>query len=155
MAADGVRLIVHRYSTSKKPRKSAGPAEAATPAPGEPTVTERAMKKKKHSHTEIAAKLRQADEMLSKGKLQTEVARALGVSVMTFHRWRKAANKDAVLAMTAGDSVQPSSLDKNELARRMDELTIENARLRRLVTDLILEKMKLEESIQITTKRRR
>jgi putative transposase len=80
------------------------------------------------------------------GRLQT---------VMTFHRWRKAANKDVVLAMTAGDPIQPSSLDKNELARRMDELTVENTRLRRLVTNLILEKMKLEESIQVTTKRRR
>jgi putative transposase len=113
------------------------------------------MKKKKHSHAEIAAKLRQADEMLSRGKLQTEVARALGVSVMTFHRWRKAANTDAVLAMTAGASLEPSSIDKNELARRMDELTIENSRLRRLVTDLILEKMKLEESLQLTAKRGR
>ena len=46
-------------------------------------------KKGKHSKTEIAAKLAQAGDLAAQGKLQSEIARTLGVSVMTLHRWRK------------------------------------------------------------------
>jgi DNA invertase Pin-like site-specific DNA recombinase len=42
-----------------------------------------------HPKAEIAAKLAQADDLATQGKLQSEIARALGVSVMTLHRWRK------------------------------------------------------------------
>jgi transposase-like protein len=47
-------------------------------------------KKKRHSRAEIATKLAQANELVTEGKLQSEIARTLGVSVMTLHRWRKA-----------------------------------------------------------------
>src|SRR6516162_6112746 len=47
-------------------------------------------KRKKHSRAEMATKLAQANELATQGKLQSEVARRLGVSVMTLHRWRKA-----------------------------------------------------------------
>ena len=47
-------------------------------------------KKKKHSRVEIASKLAQANDLATQGKLQSEIARTLGVSVMTLHRWRKA-----------------------------------------------------------------
>ena len=47
-------------------------------------------KKKKHSRVEIAAKLAQANDLATQGKLQSEIARTLGVSVMTLYRWRKA-----------------------------------------------------------------
>jgi hypothetical protein len=47
-------------------------------------------KKKRHSRVEIASKLAQANDLATQGKLQTEIARTLGVSVMTLHRWRKA-----------------------------------------------------------------
>jgi putative transposase len=47
------------------------------------------MKKRKHPKAEIAAKLAQADDLATQGKLQSEIARTLGVSVMTLHRWRK------------------------------------------------------------------
>ena len=47
-------------------------------------------KKKRHTAAEIAAKLRQADALSAEGRVQNEIAKALGVSVMTFHRWRKA-----------------------------------------------------------------
>src|SRR5262245_50893454 len=43
----------------------------------------------KHSKAEIAAKLAQADDLASKGKWQSEIARMLSVSAMTLHRWRK------------------------------------------------------------------
>jgi transposase-like protein len=47
------------------------------------------MRKRKHPKAEIAVKLAQADDLAAQGKLQSEIARALGVSVMTLHRWRK------------------------------------------------------------------
>ena len=47
-------------------------------------------KKKRHSRMEIASKLAQANDLATQGKLQREIARTLGVSVMTLHRWRKA-----------------------------------------------------------------
>jgi len=46
-------------------------------------------RKKKHSKTEIAAMLVQADDLAKQGVFQSEIARTLGVSVMTLHRWRK------------------------------------------------------------------
>jgi putative transposase len=99
-------------------------------------------KKKRHSRAEIATKLAQANELATQGKLQSEIARALGVSVMTLHRWRKAppgaqpAHKTSEPGQTRGGS------------DRIAELQLENSRLRRLVTDLLLEKIKLEEAAQ-------
>ena len=46
-------------------------------------------KKGKHSKAEIAVKLVQAGDLAMQGKLQSEIARTLGVSLMTLHRWRK------------------------------------------------------------------
>jgi hypothetical protein len=45
---------------------------------------------KRHSRVEVATKLAQATDLARQGKLQSEIARTLGVSVMTLHRWRKA-----------------------------------------------------------------
>ena len=47
-------------------------------------------KQKRHSRVEIATKLAQANDLARQGKVQSEIARTLGVSVMTLHRWRKA-----------------------------------------------------------------
>ena len=47
-------------------------------------------RKKRHSRVEIVSKLAQANDLATQGKLQSEIARTLGVSVMTLHRWRKA-----------------------------------------------------------------
>jgi len=92
-------------------------------------------KKKRHSRAEIATKLVQANEMATQGKLQSEIARALGVSVMTLHRWRKAPEAREPDRTRGADD-------------RIAELQLENSRLRRLVTDLLLEKVKLEEAAQ-------
>jgi hypothetical protein len=89
---------------------------------------------KRHSHGEIAAKLAQAGELASQGKLQSEIAQSLGVSVMTLHRWRKLPVKS-----------NPRPIDLSP-SQRITDIQLENARLRRLVTDLLLEKMKLEET---------
>jgi putative transposase len=100
------------------------------------------MKKRKHPKAEIAAKLAQADDLATQGKLQSEIARTLGVSVMTLHRWRKMSL--APRAVSPGPS-EPSKLDQPPHGSRIAELQLENSRLRRLVTDLLLEKMRIEE----------
>jgi transposase len=88
-------------------------------------------KRKWHSRAEIARKLAQANELATQGQLQSEIARALGVSVMTLHRWRKAPPGPRIVR-EAGQA----------------ELQLENSRLRRVVTDLLLEKVRLEEAAQ-------
>ena len=108
---------------------------------------------KKHSREEILRKLGKAHELARSGKSQVEICKALGVSVMTFHRWRKLpiivkakAQPSAVLPEEASTTA-PRSMA--EMARVLEELTIENRRLRKIVTDLLLEKMKVEESAAV------
>ena len=48
------------------------------------------MKQHRHTVEEIAAKLEEADALSARGRLHGDVAKALGISVMTYHRWRKA-----------------------------------------------------------------
>src|SRR5438045_624137 len=98
-------------------------------------------KKRKHSKPEIAAKLAEAETLATQGKLQAEIAGALGVSVMTLHRWRKLPPAAPKHANGSGQSDQAPQT-------RIAELQLENSRLRRLVTDLLLEKMKFEEALQ-------
>ena len=103
-------------------------------------------KRKRHSRVEMATKLAQANELATQGKLQSEIARTLGVSVMTLHRWRKAppGPQPALVATPeARETDRTRSADD-----RIAELQLENSRLRRLVTDLLLEKVKLEEAAQ-------
>jgi putative transposase len=99
-------------------------------------------KKKRHSRVEIASKLAQANDLATQGKLQSEIARTLGVSVMTLHRWRKAP-PGPQLAHEAG---QPDGPRRQR--DRIAELQLENSRLRGVVTDLLLEKIRLEEAVQ-------
>jgi len=102
--------------------------------------------KKRHSRVEIATKLAQANKLATRGRLQSEIARTLGVSVMTLHRWRKA---------PPGSQPASRELDRTRGANgRIAELQLENARLRRLVTDLLLVKVKLEEAAQSQSFRR-
>jgi putative transposase len=103
-------------------------------------------KKKKHSRAEIAAKLAQANDLATQGKLQSEIARTLGVSVMTLHRWRKAPPGPRPAFVATHEPGQPFRARRG--GDRIAELQLENSRLRRLVTDLLLEKIKLEEAAQ-------
>jgi putative transposase len=108
---------------------------------------------RRHSAHEIAAKLRQAEELMAHGQSQAQACKALGVSVMTFHRWRKLDRSPP----NARHPLEPAGGARNELSdaagvpaqdqRRIDELKLENERLRRIVTDLLLEKMKIEEQL--------
>ena len=102
-------------------------------------------KRKKHSGVEIASKLTQANDLETHGKLQSEIARTLGVSVMTLYRWRKAPPGPRT-ALVATHEADPYRMRRG--GDRIAELQLENSRLRRLVTDLLLEKIKLEEAAQ-------
>jgi putative transposase len=113
------------------------------------------VKKKRHSPHEVASKLAQADELAQQGKLQREIARTLGVSVMTLHRWRKDPPSTAV--STHATSLDgPADPPKSVAATRsIGDLQNENAQLRRLVADLMLEKLALMEGAQPPTGRGR
>jgi putative transposase len=78
---------------------------------------------------EVIAKLREADVLLGQGKKVAEVVKALGVSEVTCCRWRQE---------YGGMSVPQ--------ARRLKELERENARLRKAVADLTVDKMILHEA---------
>src|SRR5437773_11158220 len=101
-------------------------------------------KKKRHSKAEIATKLAQANDLATQGKLQSEIARTLGVSVMTLHRWRKAPPGPRPALGVTHEAGRPYRMRRG--GDRIAELQLENSRLRRLVTDLLLEKIKLEEA---------
>ena len=103
-------------------------------------------RKKKHSGMEIATKLAQASDLATQGKLQSEIARTLGVSVMTLHRWRKAPRIPQLALMRTHEVTRPDRT--RGVDDRIAELQLENSRLRRLVTDLLLEKIRLEETAQ-------
>ncbi len=78
---------------------------------------------------EIIAKLREADVLLGQGNKVAEVVKALGVSEVTYYRWRQE---------YGGLSVPQ--------AKRLKELERENARLRKAVADLTLDKLILQEA---------
>jgi transposase-like protein len=106
--------------------------------------------RQRHTASEIATKLAMADDLLAQGRLHSDIARSLGISVMTYHRWRKARGTLAPVspkpAIMTTDHAESSLPDREQMAR-IRELQLENSRLRRLVTDLLLEKVKLEEGI--------
>ena len=47
------------------------------------------MPRKKHKPEEIVAKLRQADVLISQGQDIADVIRQIGVSEVTYYRWRQ------------------------------------------------------------------
>ena len=87
------------------------------------------MAKKTYKPEEIVAKLRQVELLLSQGKVAVEAVRAIGVTEATYYRWRRE------YGGLKGDQV-----------RRLKELEAENARLRRAVSDLTVEKLILKEA---------
>jgi putative transposase len=101
-------------------------------------------KKKRHSRVEIASKLAQASDLATRGKLQSEIAPTLGVSLMTLHRWRKAPPGPQRAFVATHEADEPNR--RRGGGKQIAELQLENSRLRRLVTDLLLEKIRLEEA---------
>jgi hypothetical protein len=104
---------------------------------------------KKHSREEILSKLARADELARTGNSQVHVCKALGVSVMTLHRWRKLTllKTESDISRNSADNSKlfTSSLALDEMRYVLEELKLENQRLRKIVTDLLLEKTRLEE----------
>jgi len=89
----------------------------------------RSMPRKRHKPEEIVAKLRQVDVLVSQGKSVAEAVRAIGVTEVTYYRWR-----------------QEFGGLKSDQVKRMKDLEAENMRLRRAVSDLTLDKMILAEA---------
>jgi len=95
---------------------------------------------KRHSPAEISMALGQAHEMVRRGQSQTAICKALGISVMTLHRWRK--EHDDPPSVSVIEETLPI---RNQNGVQVESLVLENQRLRKIVTDLLLEKAKMEE----------
>lgn len=87
------------------------------------------MPTKRHKPEEVVAKLRQVDVLVSQGKTVADAVRAIGVTQVTYYRWR-----------------QEYGGLKLDQVKRMKELEQENTRLRRAVSDLTLDKLILKEA---------
>src|SRR5262249_32199058 len=97
-------------------------------------------------------KLAEAKDLATQGKLQSEIVRTLGVSVMTLHRWRKALLGAQAAVVAPHDKGQPDGTrDPDD---RIAELQVEILRVRPRASDLLLGKIKLEEAAQSQTIRR-
>ncbi len=103
---------------------------------------------KRHASGEIAAKLAQAGELAAKGKTQREISKALGVSIMTYHRWKKMLDADETPAGRSKPEAQPQASVAAGSDEAIKRLEFENSQLRRLVTDMLLDKLKLEEELR-------
>ncbi len=87
------------------------------------------MARKRYKPEEIVSLLRQAEVLHGRGMSMADAIRQLGISEVTFYRWRKE------YAGMSGDQL-----------RRLKELEKENERLRRAVSDLTLDKQILKEA---------
>jgi hypothetical protein len=80
------------------------------------------MKRHRHTPEQIVRKLREGDRLLGEGKDLAEVLRELEVSESSWNRWRN----------------QYGGMKADE-AKRLKELERENARLKKIVADKVLE----------------
>jgi len=96
--------------------------------------------------------LRQVDQLTAEGKTQSKIARILNISVMTLHRWRNVRAQRVSLmpvsSTTLGSSAPTGKGTARSWRKQVAELQSENGRLRRLVTDLLLEKVVLQDEFQ-------
>jgi putative transposase len=86
------------------------------------------MSRKRYTPEQIIGMLREAEVRLSQGEKIGVTCRALGISEQSYYRWRR----------------EYGGL-KVDQAKRLKELEKENARLRRAVSDLTLDKLILKE----------
>jgi len=87
------------------------------------------MPRKQHKPEEIVAKLRQVDVLVSQGQNIADAIRQIGVSEVTYYRWR-----------------QEFGGLKADQVKRLKELETENTRLRKAISDLTLDKLILQEA---------
>jgi putative transposase len=89
------------------------------------------MSRKRYTPEQIIGKLREAEVALAQGETAGQVCRTLGIAEQTLYRWRR----------------EYGGL-KVEQAKRLKALEQENARLRRAVSDLTLDKLILQEAVR-------
>jgi putative transposase len=87
------------------------------------------MVKKWYTPEQIINKLREAEVMLSQGATLSAILKKIGISDVTYYRWRKEYGGMRV-----------------DQARRLKELEQENSRLKKLVADLSLDNAILKEA---------
>lgn len=87
------------------------------------------MARKRFTSEQIITMLREAEVMVNQGSTVIEVARKLSISEQTYYRWRKEYGGMRI-----------------DQARRLRELELENARLKKLVADLSLDNAILKEA---------
>ena len=87
------------------------------------------MSPKRHKPEEIVAKLRQVDVRLAQGQTVADAIRSIAVTEVTYYRWR-----------------QEYGGLKSDQIKRLKDLETENARLRRAIADLTLDKLILQEA---------
>jgi len=88
------------------------------------------MSRKRYTPEQIIGMLREAEVCLSQGQTVGAVCRRLGVSEQSYYRWRR----------------EYGGMEISQ-AHRLKELERENARLRRAVSDLTLDKLILNEAL--------
>jgi transposase-like protein len=84
---------------------------------------------KRYKPEEIVSKLRQVDVLTGQGSTVADAVRQIGVTEYTYYRWRK----------------EYGGLQTNQV-KRIKDLEQENARLRKAVSDLTLDKLILQEA---------
>jgi transposase-like protein len=84
---------------------------------------------KRYSTEQIIVKLRQAEIEMGRGVKVPEVCRKQGISEQTFYRWRR----------------RYGGLDRSEV-RRLKALEQENARLKKLLADAMLDNAILKQA---------
>jgi putative transposase len=89
------------------------------------------MPRKGHSPEQVLNKLRQVEVAVAGGKSVGQAVRDIGVTDHTYYRWRR--------------DYGGINLDQ---AKRLKKLEQENARLKRTVTDLALDKQILKEAAE-------
>jgi len=89
------------------------------------------MAKKRYTPEIIIRKLREAEVLQGQGRTIAQVVKQLGITEQTFYRWRKEYGGMRV-----------------EQAKRLKELEAENARLKRAVADLTVDKQILKEVVE-------
>lgn len=88
------------------------------------------MKRKRHTPQQVVRKLQEAQAALAAGRELAAVCQLLGISEQTYYRWNK----------KYGGM-------KAEEAQRLAVIEEENARLKKLVADLALDKQILTETV--------
>ena len=86
---------------------------------------------KREKPEDIVLKLRQVEVLQGQGKPVSEAVRQIGVTIQTYYRWRK----------------EYGGLQVNQ-AKRLKDMEKENVRLRKAISDLMLDKQILEEVIK-------